>query len=112
MNVESRLVTILTSINKVYQYTNDFKTYEDFSTNQMAQDAVFMQLIVIGETANSLPMDFRQSHPKIPWEKIIGVRNLIAHGYQEIQLPIIWDIRINDLPVLQSQIDQLIHRNY
>jgi uncharacterized protein with HEPN domain len=40
---------------------------------------------------------FQESHPELPWAAIIGTRNVIVHGYDQIKLPIVWDILTKDL---------------
>ncbi len=48
---------------------------------EVSFDAILYGLIVIGEAVRSLPSDFLEQHPQIPWSKIIGIRNLLSHEY-------------------------------
>ncbi len=60
-------------------------------------------LIVMGEAANKISTEFQAEHPEIPWSSIIGTRNVIVHGYDQVKLPIIWDILQKSLiPLKQS----------
>ena len=52
--------------------------------------AVERQILVIGEAANHLSDAFISENKEIPWRKIIGMRNIIAHEYGEILLERIW----------------------
>lgn len=59
-------------------------------------------LIILGEAANKIPDEFQDKHPEIPWSSIIGTRNVIVHGYDQVKLPIVWDIIHKDLPGLKA----------
>ena len=54
----------------------------------------------MGEAANRVTNDTRQQHPDIPWTQIISLRNRLIHGYDAIDLDILWKILKEDLPVL------------
>jgi uncharacterized protein with HEPN domain len=51
--------------------------------------------------------EFIEANAKIPWRKIKGMRNKIAHDYEGIQLNIIWDVLEDFLPTLIESIEQL-----
>jgi uncharacterized protein with HEPN domain len=61
----------------------------DFLTDKRTQQAVVMNLIILGEAVTKI-MDhdcaFADSHPEVPWRNMRGMRNRIAHGYFEIDL--------------------------
>jgi uncharacterized protein with HEPN domain len=65
-------------------------SYHQFCETKMIRYAVERQLIVIGEAANHLSNEFKNSEPDTPWEKVIGMRNIIAHEYGEILEERIW----------------------
>jgi len=76
---------------------------EDFLTDKRTQQAVVMNLIVIGEAATKLLQDhgdFTSHHAEIPWRNMKGMRNRIAHGYFEINLEVVWDTAKTALPDL------------
>lgn len=68
----------------------DGVSFHDFSNNKMVRYAVERQLLVIGEAANHLSEEFINDSKDIPWRKIIGMRNIIAHEYGEILIERIW----------------------
>ncbi|MGI6272863.1 MAG: DUF86 domain-containing protein [Anaerohalosphaeraceae bacterium] len=51
---------------------------------------------------------FRDSHPEIPWRKVIGQRNVLAHEYGEIKQERIWKVVAEDIPALIRQLETLI----
>ena len=55
---------------------------KDFLTNEMLKRAVSMALINIGESVKKLSEELKQMNQTIPWNEIIGLRNIAAHGYQ------------------------------
>lgn len=65
-------------------------------------------LIILGEAANGISEDYRESHPEIPWSSIIGTRNVIVHGYDQIKLFVVWEIVRKDLPILETKLRQIV----
>jgi uncharacterized protein with HEPN domain len=65
-------------------------------------------LQIIGEAARALPPEVRTLAPEIPWPKIIGMRNILVHGYFEIDTDIVWQAVTNDVPVLKPAIASLL----
>jgi len=65
-------------------------------------------LEIVGEAANSVTNDFREQHPQIPWKKMIELRNRLIHGYFDINLDIVWDTVLEDLPPLVADLKKII----
>ena len=75
----------------------------DFLADTRTQQAVVMNLIIIGEAATKLLQDhsdFTGRHGDIPWRSMKGMRNRIAHGYFEINVEVVWDTVQTALPAL------------
>jgi uncharacterized protein with HEPN domain len=79
-----------------------------FCATLIAYDAVLMNLIVIGEAANRLPREITATEQRIPWGDVIGMRNRIAHGYENVQPKLIWDTIQDDLPPLRAAVQRLL----
>lgn len=94
---------IFISAQKIMEYTRDF-TYEKFIQDQLVQDAVIRNLEIIGEAARNIPDEIKMRHTGIEWQKILGIRNIIAHAYFRIDLQIFWDIIQSDVPGLKEAI--------
>lgn len=76
---------------------------EDFLADKRTQQAVIMNLLIIGEAATKLlkdHIDFLDAHPDVPWKNMKGMRNRIAHGYFEINLDVVWETTQSALPDL------------
>ena len=63
---------------------------------------------IVGEAANRVSEATRQRYPQIPWRPIIGTRNRLAHGYDVVDIDILWDIVRNDLPPLIGQLGAIV----
>jgi len=79
-------------------------SFEDFSQDQKSIDAVVRNLEIMGEAANRLPDEFKESHSDIEWYKIVGLRHRIVHEYFGVDLQIIWRILQKDLPELRRSL--------
>jgi uncharacterized protein with HEPN domain len=65
-----------------------------FLADKRTQDAVVLNLIVLGEAATRVLKEdpgFAAAHPQLPWKNMKGMRNRIAHGYFEINMDLVWD---------------------
>jgi uncharacterized protein with HEPN domain len=71
---------ILDSAHKILDYTAG-QNFEDFKSDGKTVDAVIRNFEIIGETANRLPEEFKDSFPDIDWHRIRGFRNRIVHDY-------------------------------
>lgn len=74
-----------------------------FFSDKRTQQAVILNIVVIGEVASKLLQNFApflERHPSIPWSSMKGMRNRIAHGYFDIDLTVVWDTVQSALPQL------------
>lgn len=72
------------------------------------QHAALFDLVVIGEALNKVSSEIKSAGPAVPWQAIINLRNIIVHGYWQIDLEIIADIIANRLDPLVAELDKLI----
>jgi uncharacterized protein with HEPN domain len=79
-----------------------------FKADERTASAVLHQIFLIGEAAARLPEEIRNQTPNVPWEEIIGMRNIIAHGYFEVDLEVPWKTVRLDLPPLREQMRKLL----
>lgn len=98
---------ILESIKRIREYVNDM-TFEDFTKNMEKQDSVMRRLEIIGEAVKRLPEEWRKLNTNIPWKQISGTRDWLIHGYDEVNLEIIWNIIEKDLDPLEKQIKMIV----
>ncbi len=63
---------------------------------------------ILGEAASRVSPETQESHPEVPWKKIIAMRNRLIHGYYEIDLDLVWDTISTDIPPLMKSIQKLL----
>ena len=102
-----RLQHMLENIDRAEEFISG-KTLADLQNDAMLRYAVVKCIEIIGEAAYMLTNEFRESHSQTPWNIIVKMRHVLVHGYYAIQMPIVWDIVKNDLPVLRPQIEAYI----
>ncbi len=81
-----------------------------FDADFILQAAVIRFLEIIGEAANRVPVTLHALAPSVPWRQMIAMRNLIAHGYAEVDLDIVWATATTRLPQLRLQLADLLGR--
>jgi|ERR1035438_6152456 uncharacterized protein with HEPN domain len=97
---------ILEALERIEQYTTG-KLQTEFMASNLLQDAVLRNLGIIGEAARRLLTDapeFAEIHPEIPLAKIYAMRNRITHAYEEVDMEIVWNLVLFDVPALQPKI--------
>lgn len=87
------MLNIPDSVDKIKKYTQAYYDTDALYEDNKSFDAVMMNFIVIGEMADKLSPEFRDStEDQIDWLKIRGLRNIIAHNYFGIDAEEIWQI--------------------
>ncbi|MDI6808576.1 MAG: DUF86 domain-containing protein [Candidatus Eisenbacteria bacterium] len=84
------------------------RTREDLDKNEMLGMSLVHLLVIVGEAANNVSMDFREQHPSLPWRKMTELRNRLIHGYFDINLDIVWDTVLKDLPPLVTALEKIL----
>jgi len=94
---------ILRYCNQIETAHADFgKSKERFIESTTYQNAVSMCILQIGELVNRLTDDFKAEHSNIPWHKIRGMRNFVAHEYGSIDFDIVWYTATNSIVDLKA----------
>jgi uncharacterized protein with HEPN domain len=81
---------------------------DDLDNDQMLSLALVRLIEIIGEAANNISLSCQNNYPQIPWREMIGMRNRIVHAYFEVDLDVVWQVIIDDLPRLLRWINQAI----
>jgi uncharacterized protein with HEPN domain len=105
------LVLIRDSIEHIQHYLPESESA--FLSQTITQDAILMRLQIIGEnlaTARRIDEEAFTSSDNGTWNKLIGLRNIISHGYQFIELERIWEFVSRDLPEFSLSIDRAIQQ--
>ena len=82
----------------------------DSIRDQMFRRALERSLFLVGEAANRVPRDVQAQFPEIPWPAIVGLRNLLAHGYEIISPEKLWQTATVSVPELLKHLDAAIEK--
>jgi uncharacterized protein with HEPN domain len=101
-----RIDNIAVAIDKIDRYTVHM-TLADFQADERTVDVVLRNFEVIGEAARNLPEQVTKANPDIPWAKMRALRNVVAHAYFGVNLPIIWETIVRRSPELRAALESL-----
>ncbi len=83
------------------------KKREDLDKDRTLELALTRLVEIVGEAAAKVSQETRGKHPHIPWPEIIGLRNRLIHGYDAVDLDILWEIIKSDLPPLVEDLRKI-----
>ncbi len=92
-----RLRDILDAARLIASYVKD-TTETVFRTDLQKQDAVIRRIEIIGEAAAHLTNATRQAVPELPFRKMRGMRNIVAHDYSNVDWKIVWEVATIHVP--------------
>ena len=98
----TRLRHIRECIERITEWTTQGR--EDFVRNPILQEAVARQLEVIGEASKALSDEIRSKHHEIPWKGMAGLRDILIHDYDVIDVEEVWRVVVEDLPQLRKKL--------
>jgi hypothetical protein len=101
-----RIQDILSSIEKIEKYLKGM-TYNQFVKDELTVDGVVRNLEIIGEASKNIPPAIRRANPKIPWEDICGMRDILIHEYFGVDLKIVWHTAKKNLPEFEKELELL-----
>jgi uncharacterized protein with HEPN domain len=81
---------------------------EQLDLDLMRQSAILYQIAIMGEATKRLSREFREQHPEVPWDDIAGMRDIIAHQYDRLDLDIVWRVIKQNIPELLSKLAPLL----
>lgn len=82
------------------------KTKAEFVASDLLRSAVERQLEIIGESLGRAAAEDPAVEPRVPdLRKIVGLRNRLIHGYDEVDYHIVWDVVTLRIPELQRQLE-------
>ena len=109
MRLESKklLYDISIASNKLLQFVNE-KSWDDYSQDDLLRSAVERQFEIVGEALNQLSKIDKNCVKKITdYQQIISFRNILIHGYADVDDRLVWNIIETKLPRLSDQINGL-----
>ena len=102
------LLKILKHAEHAVGYASKHADRDSFESDEMCVEATVFNFMQIGELAKtSLSDELKESLKSIPWNQIYGMRNRIVHGYDGVNLSIVWDTLKDDIPELIAEIKKI-----
>jgi len=89
----------------IVRETGHEKFLQDFRINF----AVVRALEIIGKATKRLSADIREQYPEIPWKDMAGMRDRIIHGYDDVDLEIVWDTVKKEIPKIKPLIQNILN---
>ena len=84
------------------------RSREHLDSDRVLTLALVQLAQIVGEAAGRVSDAKRALHPEIPWSQIIALRNRLVHGYDTIDLAILWEITTRDMPTLISHLEKIL----
>lgn len=104
---EAALLDIAYSARRVSATVNTIGLAE-FIDDETAQESVLYRLIILGEAVKRLSPEFRALHSAVGWQAIAGLRDILVHAYERVNLHLVWNIATVDVAALLSYIEPLL----
>ena len=106
-DTSERLRDIQEAITQIMKYTDQGR--ERFDQDELVQTWVVHHLEIIGEAVRTIPQDFKDHHPEIPWAQINRMRNILVHIYFGVNRDRVWNVVEDDLLSLKTSIDAILN---
>lgn len=109
LEIQKYLYDIITSIDSINEYLDNRRDFNEYSRNKLLRRGIERELEIIGEAANRilrLDETIRIDNAR----KIVDLRNWVIHGYDKIDDVIIWGIVTIHLPLLKTQVEELLNQ--
>lgn len=81
---------------------------KDLARDRMLQLALVRLVEIVGEAAARVSPEARERFAAIPWQQAGGMRNRLVHGYDKVDLDVLWDTIQDDLPALMVQLQEAL----
>jgi len=107
LEVQKWLYDILVSIQSVNEFIGEVRMFENYEADKKTRRSVEREIMIIGEAVNRIKyvepsIEITNSH------QIIATRNRVTHAYDAVDNAMIWNIVINHLPSLKSEVEKLL----
>lgn len=101
------LEKIVTDLKFLIVHTSG-KTKEEIESEEVLMDSIMFRLVQIAENSDKLTLTFKNNNASLPWREIKGMRNRIVHDYGVIDMTIIYDTVMKDIPRMYELLQKLI----
>lgn len=102
---QTYILHMLECIGRVEQYVGE--DAERFNSDPMVRDAALRNLQIMAESSQRLSDLAKATQPQIDWRAISGFRNILVHDYLGVDLGLVWQVIVKELPELKSALEKM-----
>ena len=107
----AHLWDMLEAARAIVDFTQDLALNEFLAAGrdkELIRLAVERKLEILGEAARRVSSRLREAHAEIPWQQIVGLRNVISHEYNKVNYALIYRVARKEIPELIPLLEPLI----
>lgn len=97
---------IITDLAFIHEHTVGLSS-EELAGNEILVDSCLFRLIQISENSDKLTAGFKTHYSSIPWRAMKGMRNRIVHEYGSVELSVVYDTVMKDIPELLTMLKEI-----
>lgn len=105
---DAYLADILAAASSILRFT-DGVTKVAFLNNEEKYEAVIRKLQIIGEAAKRISPETKAKINGVPWALITGMRDVLVHDYDDVDLDMVWETVQTDIPMLRARIEDSLN---
>ncbi len=83
-------------------------TLDQWLANEERMAATLYSIMILGEASRRVSPEFRERYPRVPWRQVTGIRSVIVHEYQRVDMNEIWNVCTRDVPALIPQLEDIL----
>ncbi|RKY23535.1 MAG: hypothetical protein DRP83_09080, partial [Planctomycetota bacterium] len=80
----------------------------DLDRDRMLELSLVRLVEIVGEAASKITPEYQQKYPLIPWQQARLMRNRLIHGYDTVDLDVLWDTIEIDFPPLIKELETIV----
>ncbi|MCD4825907.1 MAG: DUF86 domain-containing protein [Phycisphaerae bacterium] len=89
---------------------SDNRVREDLHRDRMLELSLIRLVEIVGESATRISLECQRRHQYIPWQQARGMRNRLIHGYDAVDLDVLWDTVRIDFPQLIVALQKAVNQ--
>ena len=82
-----------------------------FDANELLRVWALHHLLIVGEACARVSESLQAKYPEVPWRQIVGMRNVIVHGYFEVDWDEVWQVVIGDALTLRKSVEEILRKD-